>query len=210
MKRIIFILALVFTLFSSNEVLAQQFNGGAFAGLSTSQISGDALAGFDKAGLYLGAYANLFTTERRGWQMEIAYIEKGSRKLARPDIGDFFSYRLGLNYVETWLLFRYKWNKHLSLEVGPSFGVLVKSKEIMNEGSSASRLDNGEYFDRTDLSLNLGVYYHINPVWSVNVRFADSVIPVRPHASNATYLLNFGQYNEVLSFSLRYEISAQQ
>lgn len=203
------ILLAAITLILSSGLHAQRFNGGGFAGINTSQISGDELGGFDKAGLYFGAFANVFSeTKPYGWQLEVAYIEKGSRKLAKPDQGDFTSYKLNLNYVESYLLFRYAWSRRLNFETGPSFGVLVRSREVLNDGNAASRLDDGETFNRTDLSLNLGVYYRLTPSWSINVRFADSIIPVRQHASGATYLLNYGQYNEILSFSLHYQINA--
>jgi hypothetical protein len=185
---------------------AQRFNGGAFFGLNTSQISGDELAGFDKAGLYLGAFANLSGESKPGgWQIEVGYLEKGSRKLPHPDKGDFYSYRLRLNYVETYISYQYFWRTYLWFEAGPSLGVLVRSSEQVNEGGSASRLDNGEFFDRYDLSLNIGANYRLSETWSLGVRFANSIIPVRPHASGASYILNFGQYNEILSFSFRYQ-----
>jgi hypothetical protein len=190
--------------------LAQRFSGGGFAGFSASQISGDALSGFNKPGLYLGTFASLRTSERKAWQFEIAYIDKGSRKLARPDIGDFYSYRLGLNYISTSLLFRYDWKTNVVLETGPAFGVLIGSKEIVNDGSSASRLDLGDRFDNWELAWHFGAVYEFRQTpWSINLRYTNSVIPVRPHASGAAYLLNFGQYSEVLTLSFCYRIRPQ-
>ena len=37
---------------------AQEFGGGIILGLSTSQVGGDNLAGFYKAGLLIGIFAN--------------------------------------------------------------------------------------------------------------------------------------------------------
>ena len=40
----------------------------------------------------------------------------------------------------------------------------------------------------------------------LNSRISNSILPIRPHASEAIYRLNRGQYNSVLSFTLHYMI----
>ena len=50
MKKIFLFFILIVTYTSSNS---QDFKGGILLGLSTSQVSGDDLAGFNKAGLVL-------------------------------------------------------------------------------------------------------------------------------------------------------------
>ena len=43
--------------FLTFNMKAQSFSGGAILGLSTSQVGGDNLAGFHKAGLLIGIFA---------------------------------------------------------------------------------------------------------------------------------------------------------
>src|SRR5258706_2393375 len=58
---------------------AQNFKAGAFAGISTSQVSGDNLAGFNKVGLYAGGFVKNSLGEKWEMQMVKSYIGKGSR-----------------------------------------------------------------------------------------------------------------------------------
>ena len=53
-KISIVLLILLFT----NKMTAQEFKGGFIGGLSTSQLSGDMLGGFNKAGLIIGGFTS--------------------------------------------------------------------------------------------------------------------------------------------------------
>ena len=69
---------LFFCGFLSLNSKAQNFGGGFKIGLSTSQVGGDNLAGFNKAGLLIGVFANKNISNLLSFQMEMAYINKGS------------------------------------------------------------------------------------------------------------------------------------
>ena len=56
MRKIFFIF--FFILFLNKYTGAQEFNAGGLSGLSTSQVSGDNLGGFNKAGIILGGFVN--------------------------------------------------------------------------------------------------------------------------------------------------------
>ena len=69
----------VFFLFSFLCV-SQNFNAGIIGGISTSQVSGDGLSGFNKIGPRIGLYVN----REISWlsiQLELQYITKGSKKI---------------------------------------------------------------------------------------------------------------------------------
>ena len=53
-KKILFL----FIILISVNVKSQNFNGGLIGGISTSQVSGDNLSGYNKAGLFLGLFAS--------------------------------------------------------------------------------------------------------------------------------------------------------
>ena len=95
-KQKIICILLIFVCFS---LKSQQFNGGVLGGVSASQITGDELSGFNKAGLYLGSFVNFYLNRRTSIQMEIDYIQKGSRKNPNPDNNDFITYKLNLNLL---------------------------------------------------------------------------------------------------------------
>ncbi|MFU8843764.1 MAG: outer membrane beta-barrel protein [Bacteroidales bacterium] len=180
---------------------AQDFHGGVLAGLATSEISGDRLEGPNKAGLYLGAFVSRHFSMRSSLQLELDFIQKGSRE--NPDsTNDYHSYLLRLNYVEMPLHYNYDFHPRGTIEGGLSLGVLVHSYELADGYEWVS----GGDFDPLDLSFNIGLYYRLLEKLRINVRYSNSILPVRPHAGGATWRLNKGQYNEVLSFVLFLEL----
>ena len=79
-------------------------------GLSTSQVSGDDLAGFNKAGLVFGGFTNRILSNRNSLQLEIVYIQKGSRN---PDIineesENYNKPYINLSYIEIPILLKLK------------------------------------------------------------------------------------------------------
>ncbi|MCD4744815.1 MAG: PorT family protein [Bacteroidales bacterium] len=199
MKAKIFLLSIF--LLISFLIKAQKFNGGIIAGLSATEISGDRLEGPNKAGIYAGGYVNLYFTEKSSFQMEIDFIQKGSRK--NPDTLDFSSYLLRINYVELPLHYRYDFHKRMTLEIGLSYGVLINNYEEVNGLEHDAGYGN---FKRGDLSFSFGLFYSITDRLRFNIRYANSILAVRPHSDNQTYRWNKGQYNEVLSFTFHYEL----
>jgi hypothetical protein len=196
--KLIFLTSILFVF---ESLTAQEFNGGVLGGLSTSEISGDRLEGPNKAGIYAGVFVNRYFSKRSSVQMELDYIQKGSR--SNPDSSNNYEfYLLRLNYIELPVHYKYDFHERGSLETGLSLGVLIHSYEEGNPGNPVS----GPDFDKTDLSFNIGAFFTIIENLRINVRYSNSIIKVRDHASGATYKANQGQYNEVLSFTLHYII----
>jgi len=192
---------LFFLFFVTLVSFSQEFKGGILAGLAASEISGDYLEGPNKAGVYAGAFVNRHFTPKSSLQLELDFIQKGSRE--NPDsTNDYRSYLLRLNYVEMPVHYKFDLSKRSTLEGGLSLGVLIHSYEAVNTYEWVA----GSDFDPFDLSLNIGYYFSLLEKLSINVRYSNSIVPVRPHAGGATWRANKGQYNEVLSFVLFYEL----
>ena len=197
-KELILLLVLGLTALG---ITAQDFNGGVLAGLAASEISGDRLSGPNKAGIYAGAYVNRYFTLRSSMQMELNFVQKGSR--SNPDsTNNFESYLLRLNYIEMPVHYRYDFIEKASLETGISLGVLLHSYEEANGYEWVS----GPDFQPVDLSFNIGLFYTLVENLRINVRYSNSIIAVRPHSQGQTFRWNQGQYNEVLSFVLFYDL----
>ena len=87
---------------------SQNFNGGLISGIATSQVSGDNLGGYNKAGFLFGIYTQYPLSEISNLQLEINYIEKGSNnpKMIENNIPDIslsyisFMKKLSLNFSE--------------------------------------------------------------------------------------------------------------
>lgn len=182
---------------------SQNFNGGLIGGVSTTQISGDQLGGFDKPGIYAGCFVNYFVNEDHGYQIEMSFIQKGSRKLPHPDKNDFTSYSLNMNYLEVPVLYKYRYNEKFGAKIGPYYAVLFKSVE-RDENGVIPRPSTTPEFKKGDFGIGGGFEYFLTEHWMLNVSMSHSILKVRDHSSGSTYRLNRGQYHHVLSFAMFY------
>lgn len=204
MLRIIFPFLLFISFASCTS--AQTFSAHILAGVATSQVSGDQLAGFNKAGLMAGAGINAAISKKLDFGFEIYYIQKGSLKQSNIDKGDLEYYRLRLNYMEIPLLLEYHLSDRLGIELGPSVGVLIGSREEDQNGE----LPGQPPFIKYDIGVGGGLAYHFTGNWGLHLRGEQSVAPVREHSSKTVYRLNRGQYNSVLLFALFYQFGKKK
>lgn len=184
-------------LFFTNEMAAQKFKGGFIGGISTSQLSGDRLEGFNKAGLLMGGFTSYSFSDKISAKLEIVYIQKGSRNPKKD-----YKHQYSLDYIEIPLLLQYKIQPKIYVETGIQVGILVRQKEEDIYGE----VEMARSFNKTDINLCIGLNYEFNEQWSLISRFSNTFIltPVRNHASNTTYWYNKGQANSVLSFACQY------
>ena len=107
--KILLFLFTFFTFFS----FSQNFKGGIIGGISTTQVSGDNLGGYNKAGLCIGVFTQLPISPISNIKMEMEYIQKGSRnpKINQNNIPD-----ISTSYLEIPLSLNYKQNEQLSIE----------------------------------------------------------------------------------------------
>lgn len=203
MKNLFLTLILIcsFILKSSSQV---EFFGGTKAGICGSQVSGDYLAGFKKAGLYAGFLAGVSLNKEMSLHMELQFVQKGSRKNARPDIGDYRTYLLRLSYLEIPIIFTYQGNSYFELEGGLSYGYLVKNTDV--EFDENGVMPGKNPFRKFEISGHLGMNYLVSDNLKVNFRLNNSLTHVREHAGGGTYLLNTGQFNTVLMLGLVYKM----
>ncbi len=192
---------LLFCGFLTLSIQAQNFGGGLIAGIATSQVSGDQLGGFNKAGFLVGAFTNKSISPLLSIQMEMTYIQKGSNnpKMNENSISD-----ISLSYVEIPLLLRYQQSNTIAIEGGIETAFLISSSD--NDIYGKISATNTREFNTTDIGIFIGLDYSISQKLTLNSRISNSIIPIRAHVSGATYKLNKGQYNSVLSFALYYKL----
>ena len=180
---------------------AQNFGGGLIAGISTSQVSGDQLGGFNKVGFLVGAFTNTSISQLLSLQMEMTYIEKGSNnpKMNKNQIQD-----ISLSYIEVPISVNYYQTEMTSFEVGIQTAFLLNFSDNDLYGPIPS--NQSIPFNKFDLGAFIGMSHDLTDKIKLNSRISNSVLPVRPHASGAIYQLNRGQYNSVLSFTIHYII----
>lgn len=193
-------LGTVFFVLLSFSVQAQKFKAGIIAGVSATQISGDRLSGYNKAGLVLGGVVSTAVAKKFDLAMEILYFQKGSKKNSDPENGDYTSYRLRLNYFEVPLLLQWNYSKVFTFEGGPTFGALLSDVEEDEYGVLNAQLP----FEKMEFGIAGGLKVRFAQKFAFTARIESSLLPVRKHVSGASYRLNHGQYNAALQFAVQY------
>ena len=131
--------------------------------------------------------------------MEMNYIQKGSNNPKMVENGIF---DISTSYIEVPISVNYFQNEITSFEVGIQTAFLLNFSD--NDLYGPIPNNQSISFNKVDLGAFIGMNYHLTDNILLNSRISNSILPVRPHASGATYQLNRGQYNSVLSFTLHY------
>ena len=196
MTRLIFIY--FFSLVLNSYCYGQNFKVGLIAGVSTSQVSGDQLGGFNKLGLKFGASVNHFINSSSRGQLALYYIDKGSN-----DVNSDF--KIDLSYIETsWCV--QKTSKGFIYEGGLLFAVLVDGKTYDIYGYEDVQKND---FHKFDIGAKLAAGIKLKPQLTMFWELSNSIpfFPIQKHPGGTTYGLNKGKYNSILSFSFRYLLS---
>lgn len=180
---------------------AQNFGGGFFAGLSASQLDGDNWGGYHKAGLSFGIYTDVKLNKYVNAQIEIKYVQKGSNSNSEDQSVFYVS---KLNYIELPVFLKYRFLDKFSANIGLAAGTLQKATE--DKGGYGDEPAYPE-FNQFELSGLVGVEYKIIENLLFNVRFNYSILPIRAHPGDQTYFLNKGQYNNVLTFAVYFQLA---
>jgi hypothetical protein len=200
-KHILHILILALLLSVTGRMNAQRFIGFATAGVNLSQIEGDDVHGFCKAGFNGGLGVALPLTRDHKWTIsaEILYTQKGARKHCQKGYFDTIYYHpdmfldvnraipydssvkchIWLDYAQIPLLVHYE-DMQSGFKIGAGFawGRLVRAKEIYNGFTRTTNLRSGTY-RTSDWSAIIDVEARLYKNLSLNVRWEYSMVPIR-------------------------------
>ena len=192
MIRLHFIFILLLT---AGILSAQNFKAGAIGGISTSQVSGDQLGGFNKVGVKLGSFVNHPINLATRGELAMYYIDKGSNDLNS-------NFRIDLSYIETsWCV--QKSSKGFIYEGGLLFSVLLDGKTYDIYGyEDVTKSDYYKFDIGAKLSAGIKLKPRLFMFWEITNSLPFT--PIQDHPGGATYGLNKGKYNSILSFSFRY------
>jgi len=176
-----------------------------------SQVDGDSWVGYHKLGFLAGGYVSLRVSPHSSFQMEMEYIQKGSRKNEDLEKGDLSSYLFRIHYLEIPLLYQFTFAKRFYAEAGPAMDVLLGYYE---ESGGMPDPPGTEPLRPITLSGIIGIGGYITSHLKAGFRFNYSLISLRN--AHAPYpqvyrkiLFEYGQYNNVLSFSLSWDFKAR-
>jgi hypothetical protein len=199
-KKLTFLLLVsVFSLF----VQAQKFDGGVLLGLVGSQVAGDLRGGFDKAGLNAGGWISLGISPKSLLQMELAYVQKGSRENQDLDHGIDHTYIMHIDYIELPFLYRYIYNERFELETGLGMNFLIYQKETED-----GYVREDHPFRKQNLCFLAGIAFKINERLKVNLRTDNSLITIRTERVNGDVwrFWGYGQFSDALVLSAYYKL----
>ncbi len=205
-------LPLCFMLFFWYELSAQKFDGGILAGGLISQVDGDNWSGFTKVGFLAGGFVHLELSPHSSLQLEMEYIQKGSRKPTYYQENDYHSYLLRLHYVEIPILYQFTFLKRFSVEAGPAADILLGYNEEVDE----SEVPNKYPLRRVTLSGIVGVSGYITKHLKATFRFNYSLLSLRQPQPDRRpdvwrkILFEWGQFNNVMSLSLSYQFKGRK
>lgn len=212
MKHLLIIICLVPALFYGQEK-SNTFNLLVTAGVTPSQVHGDAYSGFHKLGGMGGIGVETVFSDKWSANLSFLFIQKGARKNQNTEKNDLTYYYLNMNYIEVPLQVMYQQKKFL-FDAGVSAGYLVN----YYEGSEAGNLTGLYPFEKFEYSVKIGLGYAITPKWAVNLRSSNSFITTRPNRTKqAIYFNNIiartfnkGYYNNILEFAVTYRIHTKK
>ena len=207
MNKYLIILIIFLPFFS----FTQQFNGGLLAGGLVSQVDGDTWQGYHKFGFLAGGFVRLEISPASAFQMEMQYIQKGSRH--NVDSSNFYDqpYLLRLHYLEIPLLYQFSFGKRFSVEAGPAMDVLIGYYEEQDRIAYPPT----EPVRTVTLSGILGAGCYITSNLKATFRLNYSLMSLRssgePYpASYRKIFFEYGQYNNVLSLSLSWDFKLRK
>jgi hypothetical protein len=198
---------LLFCGFLTINIQAQNFGGGIILGLSPSQVGGDNLVGFHKAGLLVGAFANTSISQLLSFQMEMTFIQKGSNNPNMNDYEhkDYSQEDISSSYIEIPLLLQFHQSNKLKIEGGLLSAYLIDG--YYNDLNGKLPIYTVNPFIKYDFGLLLGIDYTFSNKLSLNTRLSNSILPIGAEDYNHPNTYNSsrkGKYNSVLSFALHY------
>lgn len=182
--------------------LAQQFQGGVIAGLSTCQVDGDDFGGYNKAGFIAGAYVLYPVSNKLNLTLELKYIGKGSSEGSAFQNSNNQIYRLNLHYIEIPVIAQIRLIKNFFFEAGTGFGYLFHATENFGQGVAPGT----EPFINFEWSGQLGIAFKAWDQIQFDLRYSYSLLPVRNLTGSAVFLGNRGQFNKILALQIQYKL----
>ncbi len=204
MKKIYSILCLLVILtFAQNKVNAQSFNGGIKAGATFTQVDGDGMSGFHKAGFTGGGFINYSFTEQVILQGELLFSMKGSRASSKQkQIGD--DLQINANYFDIPILVGFQIYKNFWMLGGIMPSVLVTGDETIN---GQPRVDSPGFSD-FDCSFAAAFNYRFWKNLSASFTWTYSFLNIRDGVQNGysqfLWFRYWGEFNNVFALTLQY------
>ncbi|PCJ81757.1 MAG: hypothetical protein COA49_04435 [Bacteroidetes bacterium] len=159
---------------------AFKFSGGIIAGVTTSQIHGDGIGGFNKMGVNAGVSIEIGRSGKKNIQLGIIYNQKGSKKPPNPKAGDYSTWRYRFTYIDLPITVSYEY-KGFDVLLGIQPSVLLAGEEdFYGVGWDPTGIPLKEY----DLCGVLGIRTQYREHSKLFGRVTQSIIAIAPRPDN--------------------------
>lgn len=200
------LLVVTLVLATTQVVCQANFRAGFTAGLAATQVHGDAVSGFHKLGFSGGFLVDVSGKGRWSGGFEMIYLSKGSRRPANPDAGDFTTWGYSFHYIDVPVLLTYHFDSFY-IQTGVYGGFLIQGESVFD--GSPFEISNPD-MRKFDLGVAAGIGIDLNDNWGVNLRYSNSIIPIRkaPDEASVTRFYDAGMLNIVAQFSMSYKFGS--
>ncbi|MEL6255298.1 MAG: porin family protein [Bacteroidota bacterium] len=190
--------------FLSIQSFSQGFGGGVHVGLNASQVDGDAVSGFNKAGLSLGAFVNYEIGDNIFIQPELLFEQLGSAsqgitfvQTSHVSLPIVFKITIPVQMGNT--------TQAIQLHAGPAIGLLIGAKNDV--GNDLSNL-----LKNFDTRIVGGLSYRLAPGFSFMLRYGYSlgsfIETTAPTAANLLAPGKTGLAHNYVNLGLRVHFTA--
>lgn len=174
MKKFTLILGLIF--FFNLSVFPQEFKAGILAGGLATQVDGDRMSGFYKAGFSGGLFVYRDYGELSRFQAEVLYSMKGSKTSSRNTDPDLW--QISTTHIDISVNYIYKLFETLHFRIGLTPSVLLTSKEVSPTGLEQNP-NEAPPFRRIDVVGLAGMTYYFTDKFSLTWSYNYSAYSMR-------------------------------
>lgn len=205
MKRRFLVLLISLCLGLPGLIQGQIIKGALLGGFTLTQVDGDEVYGFKKAGLTGGAAAIIPFSDQWSVSLETTYIQKGAYQSPQYLDSLSFEYRIKLDYVEVPVMLHYTDKDVVTAGLGFAWGRLVNVQEWEHGRKVAETTLLGGPYDRDDFSILADIRFRLRGRLHFNTRYAYSLDKIRTRDFRVgTQSFSRDQFNNVISFRLIY------
>ena len=168
MKKTLLIIGLtIFTFTSINAQKKTTF--GVKAGINLASISSEIdLDPSSKTAMYFGALAEYSISSKFSIQSEILYTRHNMTAYHAVYGGPFPRMEFTLDFIQIPVLAKFHINENISLELGPSYNILLNDKVVVLNNNNSSETD---FAKKTEFSGILGATYKFKNGFFTSVRY---------------------------------------
>lgn len=202
MKKIVLSL-LAFAAMGLSANAQQVVKFGPKAGVNLSNLSGGDADNLDmKVGFHVGAFAEIFFTDKFALQPELLYSTQGAK--GEISGGDF---EAKYDYINIPIMAKYYVIDNLAVEAGPYVGFLMKAENELSGSTLSFSGDVKDEMKSVDFGLGFGASYSLDNGFFAGARYSLGLSKIGEKNDDVEVSMGLGEdiKNSVIQISVGYK-----